>query len=613
MASERPPLASVREVREELRRLGYLDSGLDRFVLSGAGSASAWKASFRTALRLGALGGVLLGPCLALAAAGLEQGLLVEPTDFGILTFYLMIASALATALTGLAGGLAAAWAGRRFGRRPGPALSRNIGLGMGFVGMGYLALWWYSHARGSSLTAQAIVLCVGVALSFVLGRLGSLAAVAVLAAGRGEGLPEARPSRHRLRVLLAVIALFVSSGIVAASYLSGRDVGVAPDFAVLPTGLHLLVLGIDGFEHDMLEQRLRAGEMPHLKALLQRSAWGPLRAEPERVPALVWTTIATGRGPEAHLIRSTGGRRLLGMRRPVAVGGEGPFFRGLAATADLLKITRRQPPSSALRGAKTFWGVASEKGLRVGIVNWWATWPADPVNGYIVSDRTLFKLDRGGALDREIYPAGLVDELRRLLPRNDEEPARRLDRFYFGSARALRRGGGPDIAAIYLPGLDILTMQLLGDPGLGLATLDQSLEAVHAYHRFLDGLIGEVADDLKDSDMLILVGDPGRLARRANEASQGFLALAGARISPRRLGSVSERDVAPTILHLAGLPKSAELEGRVLEEALEGDFRVKHPVRFVASYGGRPRALRAESAFDRETLEQLKSLGYIQ
>ena len=33
MGAERPPLSSVESVREELRRLGYLDSSLDRFVL----------------------------------------------------------------------------------------------------------------------------------------------------------------------------------------------------------------------------------------------------------------------------------------------------------------------------------------------------------------------------------------------------------------------------------------------------------------------------------------------------------------------------------------------------------------------------------------------------
>ena len=40
MGAERPPLASVDAVREELRRLGYLDSSLDRFVLTGASGAT---------------------------------------------------------------------------------------------------------------------------------------------------------------------------------------------------------------------------------------------------------------------------------------------------------------------------------------------------------------------------------------------------------------------------------------------------------------------------------------------------------------------------------------------------------------------------------------------
>ena len=63
-------------------------------------------------------------------------------------------------------------------------------------------------------------------------------------------------------------------------------------------------------------------GEMPRLQALLTGGAHAILRAEPEQVPAIVWTTIATGRGPEAHGIRSTGARRLPGMRVPMPLTG---------------------------------------------------------------------------------------------------------------------------------------------------------------------------------------------------------------------------------------------------------------------------------------------------
>jgi hypothetical protein len=59
-------------------------------------------------------------------------------------------------------------------------------------------------------------------------------------------------------------------------------------------------------------------------------------------------------------------------------------------------------------------------------------------------------------------------------------------------------------------------------------------------------------------------------------------------------------------------MPVSRELDGRVLESALVPEFRAAHPVRSVASYGRRPPARAAESAFDRDMLEELKSLGYI-
>ena len=105
---------------------------------------------------------------------------------------------------------------------------------------------------------------------------------------------------------------------------------------------------------------------------------------------------------------------------------------------------------------------------------------------------------------------------------------------------------------------------------------------------------------------------DPGRLARGAAEGAEGILAIAGEPVEAVDLGAVSERDVAPTVLHLAGLPASRELGGRVLEAALAPAFRNTHPVRVVESYGSRARSGPAESAFDHEMLEELRSLGYV-
>jgi hypothetical protein len=291
-----------------------------------------------------------------------------------------------------------------------------------------------------------------------------------------------------------------------------------------------------------------------------------------------------------------------------------GRFAEALGRATDLLRLTRAQPASASLRSVKTFWNVASEKGLRVGVVNWWATWPAEAVNGWLVSDRAAFKIEKGGTSDREVHPPEAFEGLRPLLDRKQAERARRLDLFHLAAARALRSQAPPDLEAVYLPGLDILTMQLLGEtPGSDLAALDARLGAVREQYRFVDSLLaGEVAA-LAPRDVLVLVGDPGRLARAGAQPAEGLLVLAGPAVAPADLGSVSERDIAPTVLHLLGLPRSRELDGQVLEAALSASFRRDHPVRSVDSYGRRQPSRPADSAFDQEVLEQLRSLGYIQ
>jgi hypothetical protein len=606
--------SSVERVRSELQRLGYLTGGLDRFVLAHAHSSSPAAASWRAALRLGLLGGVVFGLTSTLAAALLDPRLRRSPQDLVILAGYLVIALSLATGTAAFLGGLAAAWWGARGERKARPALARNIGLALGLSALAYLALWWRSHAMQAPPAFQALVALLGIAGSVVLGRFGWLAAVAVLAAGGvSELLPEAGLSRRRMLPLLAAAALLFGAGVAAASYLGEREARSAPDFAVVPTGLRVTLLGIDGLDPALADQLAAQGEMPRLSALRARAARGRLRVEPEQVPAIVWTTIATGRGPEAHGIQSMGARRLAGMRTPVGPGDEGPFARAMGRAGDLFRLTRSQPPSSVLRSAKALWNVASEKGLRVGVVNWWATWPADPVNGFVVTDRAFFKLEKGEPPEREVHPPEAFATLAALPRPAGGDRARALDRFPVEALEALAKANPPDLQAVYLPGLDITTMQQLGEAAASdLAGLDARLAAVRAHYAFTDTLIGSLADALGPRDLLVVVADPGRLPRTGPAAPHGELLLAGGPAQASDLGEVTERDVAPTVLHLLGLPRSREMDGRVLEAALDGAFRAAHPVRTVDSYGTRAATRPTESRFDEAMLEELRSLGYI-
>jgi hypothetical protein len=300
-------------------------------------------------------------------------------------------------------------------------------------------------------------------------------------------------------------------------------------------------------------------------------------------------------------------------MTAAVPLEARSSWGRALARAADVVRLTRTDPPSAALRAAKTFWNVASEKGLRVGVVNWWASWPAEAVNGFVVSDRTFLKLEKGGSLEHEVHPPEAFARLRPLQAIGEQDPRpRRLDRFHVAALRLLREGARADLEAVYLNGLDVFTMQRLEPAAADVASLDARLSEVRAYHRFLDERLAEISADLAPDDVLIVVGDPGRFARGSSRDAAGLLLLVGAGVRPGALGLASERDVAPTILHLLGLPVSRELPGRVLEEALDPGFRSAHPVRTVASYGRRPRGGAAGSPFDRDVMEELRSLGYI-
>ena len=123
--------------------------------------------------------------------------------------------------------------------------------------------------------------------------------------------------------------------------------------------------------------------------------ARGVLKSMDPTASAILWTTLATGKTPEEHGI--------LGFVVPSA--DEKPV-----------------PVTSNLRRVKALWNIASERGLTVGFVGWWVTWPAEKVRGFMATDYTwpLAKDARGFAtgVNPELdfpgrtYPDELIREL---------------------------------------------------------------------------------------------------------------------------------------------------------------------------------------------------------
>ena len=132
----------------------------------------------------------------------------------------------------------------------------------------------------------------------------------------------------------------------------------------VLAAAPRVVVIGVDGADPRVFEALWARGEAPATHALAQRGFYGRLASAYAGKSPIIWTTVATGQAPERHGIQNflATGRQDIG--------------------------DANEPVSSADRRVKALWEIAGERGRKVLVAGWWATWPVTPVNGLMVSDR---------------------------------------------------------------------------------------------------------------------------------------------------------------------------------------------------------------------------------
>lgn len=115
-----------------------------------------------------------------------------------------------------------------------------------------------------------------------------------------------------------------------------------------------VIVIGVNGMEWDFIRPLVMKGEMPNLTHVIEKGTYGKLRTLSAPNCPKVYSAIATSSAPEDNGI--TGFR-----------------VRGITANTSMLK-------------RETLASILSAHGLKVGLANVPATFPAFPVNGYIVS-----------------------------------------------------------------------------------------------------------------------------------------------------------------------------------------------------------------------------------
>jgi predicted AlkP superfamily phosphohydrolase/phosphomutase len=157
------------------------------------------------------------------------------------------------------------------------------------------------------------------------------------------------------------------------------------------PTRPHVIVFAVNGAEWDILRPLLVRGEMPNLARVIEHGVSGKLRTISAPNCPKVYSVLETSTPPEEN-------------------GITGFLVRGVTANTSML---RTEP----------LWAVLSQGGVTVGMANVPATFPARPVNGYMISGMlTRGKDCEDGLLcspklsevqgGDPVYPRSLVPEL---------------------------------------------------------------------------------------------------------------------------------------------------------------------------------------------------------
>jgi type I phosphodiesterase/nucleotide pyrophosphatase len=634
----------VDDLRQQLRSLGYLDAGVDRFVLGPAQEQRRPAAiALLSSLRVGLLAALLLGPAAAIGIGGRLPGLVTGWRDAVVIAAYLAVIFGTAVTLVAFGASLLLASVSRAtIARRP-RAVAAAGGVAVTVACLIYLTMWWRIANPGavwSSPMWTAVALTVAVIISLLLGHAISVTALAVLMAR--ERAPGDRPalrvspgSYWKLSLVSGVIAFAGAAMLLLATTPGDTREPRTPALTVVSTGYRVRVIAIDGFDERVFAALSAAGRVPALAAALGGSR-AQLTAADASDPARTWTTIATGQPAEIHGVLGLETRRVAGVEGAVTSAAPSALARAVQGATDLVRLTRPAIVSGSERRSKTLWEIAAESGLRTTVVNWWATWPA-PVHSSatIVTDRAVLRLERGGPLDAEIAPASVYEQLRgrwteiharaadrtRTLPdaelqavdpavRSAIQRSAELDALQLTMTEAIG-GPAPDLVTLYLPGLDIAQHTLLGRDATPLpaSAMAARVDALRAYYVFLDRLLRPSLTPSRD-ELVFVVTQPGRVASPA----AGTLAVTGgpARADARLAGSLT--DVAPTILYALGVPHARDLAGRALRELFAQAFVSKYPVREIATYGAPSMATapRSGQPLDEEMLERLRSLGYV-
>jgi len=442
----------------------------------------------------------------------------------------------------------------------------------------------------------------------------------------------------------MKVTALFLQFSVIASVSLFILQTKETASCEETP---RVAIFGIDGADWRIIAPLIEAGELPHLASLMERGVYGDFESFEPMLSPMLWTSIATGKYPEKHGI------------------------------IDFTAFDRRQnrvvPVSSNLRKARTVWDILSEYNYTVGIVGWLATWPSEPVNGFLLSDRLVYHAfdppsDVSGEQQGLVYPRIYETELPRLRESANTKAIEFYHRFGLQSllsadpplaseaqqglkqwqdllhSMAMTQTVGLDVYkrskprffAIYYEYVDAaghLFMRYTPPDYPGVTQADQKRFGnwVNETYRLQDELLGEFLAILEPGTNVVVISDHGFLSGEQRPMVDSRIESGGAPAwhrrhgiflwngpaleTPGRFDRAHLVDIAPSVLAVFGVPIGQDMDGQPLEILLR---RCPEP-RWVPTHEKSREEGTEETAvepivseLDEAILNRLKALGYL-
>ncbi len=255
------------------------------------------------------------------------------------------------------------------------------------------------------------------------------------------------------------------------------------------------LVVGIDGGEWKVVEHLWRQGKLPNLKALADSGTRAVLKTSYTTSP-IIWTTLATGHPPEIHGIE------------------------GFTVKTDQGEV----PVSSSIRKVPALWNMADRAGLKVATLGWWATWPAEAVNGITISDRILRPVEQPFAPDSlsSLIESWKLEAEESAYDFGGNPASNSRDRLMSHAAHQIG-GDGYDLTLLYYRSVDIEchnSWKYFEPEKFGVRPAEQlaNRDRIPNAYQAVDQALGDVLSNMPSNTNVIVISDHGFHAKPREE-----------------------------------------------------------------------------------------------